>query len=120
MSRNRHNSETSFIYLLRDPITKEVGYVGVTYDPRDRYRSHVFANIDRLRKSRHPKDVWIVALADRAMVPVMQILDEVPNHGREMAEQRWQVKIYKTEKTIPDFLRACVGRWLPTGISSAS
>jgi hypothetical protein len=61
---------TASIYVLIDPFTKEVRYVGKANDPSLRLRGHFR---DSRRHSR-PVCRWVASLLDKGAEPVMEIL----------------------------------------------
>lgn len=62
---------TVFIYVLKDPRTGEIRYVGKAKNPRYRYYSHTSC-----REKNH-RGNWIRALNAEGFRPVLEIIDEV-------------------------------------------
>lgn len=75
--------ETVFIYLLIDPISKQVRYVGKTTDTKRRIRRHISERFDRDTY----KDRWIRKLLDNDVRPEIEIVDEVPCNDWEYWEK---------------------------------
>ncbi len=71
-----------FIYLLVDPITDEIKYVGKTNEPLVRLRGHLV-----VRNTKKRKDAWIKSLKDKKLKPVVEIIDEVVDEEWEFWEQ---------------------------------
>lgn len=72
----------TFLYVLKDPVSGLVRYVGKADDPDDRYRRHC-----RLVE-KSPKGQWINDLRTRGLVPVLEVVAEVvraEGHYHEMA-----------------------------------
>lgn len=65
---------TTFIYLLRDPETQGVRYIGKSNNPARRLREHIR---DHSKYRRH-KDHWIGALQARGLAPLMEVIEEAP------------------------------------------
>ncbi len=68
------NLEVTFIYVLKDPVTGEVRYVGKADRPSKRLVQHV--GIANRRKDY--KACWIRSLLRRGLKPELEIVDEVP------------------------------------------
>lgn len=66
--------KTTFIYALICPETQQVRYIGKSNNPQRRLREHIR---DHSKYQRH-KDHWIGALHARGLLPIMQIVEEVP------------------------------------------
>ena len=66
---------TTFIYVLSDPLTGIIRYVGKANDPFDRFRRHQWV---LSCEHRLPKTRWVNKLRKQGMRPHMDILDEVP------------------------------------------
>lgn len=64
--------ETTFIYVLKCPITGQIRYVGKSDDITKRLRTHL-----ALRQKCHRFD-WIQSLVKRGLKPVIEKIDEVP------------------------------------------
>lgn len=63
---------TSYIYALYNPRTKEVGYVGVTDRPKRRLRRHASKQELSIRSQR---SLWIQSIQNDGLQPEMVILD---------------------------------------------
>lgn len=73
--------DTTFIYVLKDPTTGEVRYVGKTDNPIKRARTHL---VDR---NNNHRTCWIKSLLSLGLKPVLEVIDEVP-----MTEwQSWEI-----------------------------
>jgi len=76
-----------YIYVLIDPRTDEVRYVGKSNDPKVRYRNH--ANHTKNKKSH--KEMWVKQLQSLGMKPVLFVVEETDeDHWRER-ERWWQL-----------------------------
>lgn len=74
-----------YIYVLCDPDTEEVRYVGKANDVRLRYNAHLLVkgqvNIHRIH--------WIQSLLRQGKAPVLQILEEVTGDNWVERECWW-------------------------------
>lgn len=66
-SSERH----SYIYLLLEPLTGEIRYVGQCVTPSDRYRNHCRS------KDKTPVALWCSELASQGMKPVMCVVAKI-------------------------------------------
>lgn len=67
------NNTVTFIYLLKDPITLDIKYIGKSDDPNNRLTEHI-------RKSKYKntyKNNWINGLLKSGNLPIMEIIDVV-------------------------------------------
>lgn len=74
-----------YIYALMDPRTAEVRYVGQTYDPRARYRSHLSP---KLHQQHTHKARWVQSLITVGVYPKWRTLELVSVADRDIAERR--------------------------------
>ena len=74
------------IYTLKDPITKEVRYIGKTKRKLvDRMYSHT-SNY-KLSRERSYKNSWIISLKKQNLKPIIEVLDIVEDNNWEFWEQ---------------------------------
>ncbi len=85
------NENTTFIYALLHPRTREIRYIGKADDPDDRLRKHVNR---RLAKSH--KDNWVNSLRAEGQRPVLEIIDEVLQTEWQAAEAAY-IQFYRDE-----------------------
>ena len=68
-----------FVYLLKEPDTGEVRYVGITKNPLRRYQQHI-------ERQRHRTGVlvgnWILDLQQSGKAPKMQVLTAFPTREK--------------------------------------
>lgn len=64
------------IYVLKDPRTNEVRYVGCSKNIEQRYKAHN----NTARDLNTPKRQWIAELRELGLKPLMEILEEVDNN----------------------------------------
>lgn len=76
--------EIASIYILTEPGSEEVRYVGATIDRKSRKKSHM--GIGGLRTS--PRALWLMDLKNRGIKPVMQFLEDIPFEKGE--EFKWK------------------------------
>lgn len=82
------------IYVLKNPITKEIKYVGRSLNPKDRYRVHIY--LAKKNKHKNKKDAWICGLLNKNLKPLMEIIDDVNINEAIVKEQFWIKKLKKT------------------------
>lgn len=66
-------SGSVFIYVLKDPETGEVRYVGKSAHPQTRLQRHIRESVN----GRNHKECWVRALLVSGLRPVLEIEDEV-------------------------------------------
>lgn len=64
---------TVYIYILSDPETGLVRYVGKSITPILRFRSHC------CRAGETRRERWIKRLRNRGLKPILEIIEEIPN-----------------------------------------
>lgn len=77
--------ETTNIYVLIDPITKMVRYVGKANNVTQRYTAH----LNRARKHQIHKKNWIESLKKQGLKPIIEIIDVVPINDWVFWETYW-------------------------------
>ncbi len=75
------------IYVLKDPKTDEVQYVGRSTQPETRYRQHIYAA--RKPGKKDIKTSWIRSLLDKNQKPVLEIIDQCEPGEAKNQETRW-------------------------------
>jgi len=65
--------KTTFIYVLKCPLSGEVRYVGKTNNPEQRYKNH----LNKARDGGTHKRNWIGLLRKKSLKPVFEIIKEV-------------------------------------------
>jgi hypothetical protein len=98
-------SETTWIYGLFDPSTKEIKYVGASVRPVERYRQHLTRQQQHtVHGGESKKNEWLAELEDSGTEPELVILEEVEARSYTIgkrhpdvaeAEDRWMVKLIK-------------------------
>ena len=83
-------AETVYIYVLRDPRTHHIRYIGSTKNPRMRLYAHCHDTylISITRK-------WTQELAQEGLDPIMIIIQKVPASERNRAEHKWAQRLLK-------------------------
>lgn len=80
----------TFIYILKDPITSEIKYVGKSNNPSVRLIEHI-------RKSKYKKTYknnWINGLLDVGLTPLIEIVEKVLVSEWSNCEKKW-ISYYK-------------------------
>lgn len=74
----------TYIYILQDPLSNEVRYVGKSISPERRYHSHLWHR----PKIKSHSYYWIQSLLKKDLKPIMTIIDETETNWQEL-EQYW-------------------------------
>lgn len=77
--------KTVFLYALCDPLSGRIRYMGKATDPYDRYERHLR---NAYREKTH-KACWIKSLLANNQVPILEIVDVVPENEWEFWEREW-------------------------------
>jgi len=77
------------IYVLVDPLTSEIRYVGWTTKPLHRRLRH---HLTEAKKSNNHKSTWVRSLVRRGYVPDIRLVQEVPLTVWKEAEVYWIAK----------------------------
>jgi hypothetical protein len=77
--------ETTNIYVLIDPTTNMVRYVGKANDVSQRYKAH----LNRARKHQVHKKNWIEKLKKQDLKPIIEVIDIVPIEDWIFWETYW-------------------------------
>lgn len=83
--------EKTNIYILIDPITNMVRYVGKANNVNQRYRAH----LNRARKHQIHKKNWVEKLKKEGLKPIIEIIDVVPINEWVFWETYW-ISQFKT------------------------
>jgi hypothetical protein len=65
----------TFIYILMDPITDEIRYIGKSINPTQRYRKHIYET--KTKNLNNHKINWIKSLLNKNLKPKMDIIDSI-------------------------------------------
>lgn len=87
-------NESLYVYILRCPLTQEIGYVGVSTHPKQRITSHCSITHQKKQKSRLSK--WLLNILTQKQKPSMIIIEVLPNDPRvwELRENFW-IRFYR-------------------------
>ena len=77
--------ETTNIYVLIDPITNMVRYVGKANNVTQRYSAH----LNRARKHQIHKKNWVESLKKQGLKPIIEVVDIVPINEWIFWETYW-------------------------------
>jgi hypothetical protein len=75
-----------YIYTLSHPITNEVRYVGVTINPKRRYKQHLYD-----KRTSH-KANWVQQLRKEKLKPIMNIIEECNKTNWQEQEIFWIIQ----------------------------
>lgn len=76
----------TYIYILKDPITDEIRYVGKSICPEIRFRRHISEAKTSNKKSHRIH--WLKSLLQQNLKPILEILDEIEGEW-EWLEEYW-------------------------------
>lgn len=82
-------SETTFIYVLKDPRTEEIRYVGKADKPENRLQHHIKGSTPRTHK-----ECWLFSLRQSGLRPVLEVLDEVPTTQWKFWEREY-IRVFR-------------------------
>jgi hypothetical protein len=80
----------TYIYMLIDPITNQVRYIGKANNPTERYKNHK----NRCRDKNTHKRKWINKLRLQNLYPEIEVIDTVPINNWHYWEKFW-IAYYK-------------------------
>jgi len=87
-----------YIYVLKDPKTLEVKYVGRSVNPKNRYQQHIHSGKSEGSKNR--KDAWIKSLLNLNLKPILEVIDKLENYKDvEDVKRREEFFILEFRKT---------------------
>lgn len=79
-----------YIYLLKDPISKEIVYVGETSNPKVRYAAHCKGQ----RYDSEDKFEWVTALRVMGLKPLFEIIDTAENRRTALIKENANIISY--------------------------
>jgi len=82
------------IYVLKNPETNKIHYVGRSVNPNGRYRVHIHLALKSKHKNR--KDAWICGLLNKNLRPTMEIIETVKQTEAIEREKFWIEEYRKT------------------------
>jgi len=81
-----------FIYTLSCPITKNIRYVGQSFNPNVRYRRHIS---DSKKKTDH-KSNWINYLLTKNLKPILNVIHTCNENNVDYYE-KYYIEMYKSQ-----------------------
>jgi len=75
-----------YIYILKDPDTQEVRYVGKSVRPKRRYSEHIYKKYQENKKTHLAH--WLLKLLNQDKKPIMEIIDQTEGDW-EILEKKW-------------------------------
>lgn len=81
-----------YIYILKDPSTLAIRYVGKSINPKERYRKHLFYSL----YPRTHAECWVKSLVIKNLLPTMEIVACVQEGEWENTEREFILK-YKNQ-----------------------
>lgn len=86
------NVKKIYIYVLIDPKTEYIRYVGNTINPTKRLQNH----IRRSKYLKYHSAVWIKSLLDNGLQPIMNIIEIADENTWEVREKYW-IDFYRNQ-----------------------
>lgn len=83
--------KTTYIYILIDPVTNQVRYVGKTNHPKKRFNEHV----SKCTRTNTHNNCWLVSLKNKNLKPEMVVIDESIDESWQFLEQ-WYIELFKS------------------------
>jgi group I intron endonuclease len=81
----------TYIYILIDPETNQVRYIGKTKSLKRRYNQH----ISECSKLKSHKNNWLLSLKNKNLKPEMVVIDETDKDDWISLEQ-WYIQLYRS------------------------
>lgn len=82
------------IYVLKNPETNKIHYVGRSVSPNVRYRQHI--HLAKRSKHKDRKNAWICSLLTKNLKPLMEIIECVTQESAVEREMYWIKELKKT------------------------
>lgn len=82
----------TYIYSLTDPITKQVRYIGKTVSPLYTRLSGHMCEAHRPGTSRTHKRNWLKSLANRGLMPIIEVVETIPPNGDWESAERYYIE----------------------------
>lgn len=80
-------NDNYFVYSLSDPITEYIKYIGISKNPKERYRKHLTC------KGKSLKSNWIKSLLSKEQKPIMTLIDSCNTREEvNIKEKYWIIK----------------------------
>lgn len=79
-----------YIYTLSCPITNDIRYIGQSFEPKVRYRRHIFDS----RKRKDHKSNWIKSLLEKSLKPILNII-HICNESNVDYYEKYYIEEYK-------------------------
>lgn len=79
-----------YIYLLKDPITREVKYIGETSKPEQRYNQHCWGLTGDCDEKKH----WLIELKAIGVKPIFEIVDSAKDKREALLKENALIVLY--------------------------
>jgi hypothetical protein len=84
-----------YFYVLIDPFTDKIRYVGQTVDPGNRFRNHIY---EAKQNNRNHKERWVMQLIRKNAKPIMKVLwEEILTKEDANSFETYMIDFYKQE-----------------------
>jgi len=88
LRRRKRALGIEYIYVLVDPLNNQVRYVGKTWQPKTRIKTH----IREAQRMKFAKDVWISSLISRGKLPILIVVETTSVEFVDSRERYWIAK----------------------------
>jgi group I intron endonuclease len=82
------NNNPVYIYVLRDPNTNEVRYVGKTINIKKRRGNHI-RQLKNLKKSNNKCNAWTNSMIKKGTPPIFEVVEKCNQSTWSIAEKSW-------------------------------
>lgn len=79
------------IYVLKDPTTNEIRYVGCTKNVEQRYKAHT----NKARDYNTPKREWLESLRIQGLKPILEVVEVVNDNHLE--REKYYIQLYRQQ-----------------------
>lgn len=82
-----------FIYVLKDPISEEIRYVGQTDNPERRYSRHLANSLnEKSHEYQTHKSRWIRKIVDENNFPIIEIIEECNSYLESNKREKYYIE----------------------------
>lgn len=79
-----------YVYTLRDPVSRDIRYIGISRHPRQRLSEHCCATAGSIGRQQ-----WFRMLRTRGQYPYMEIVAHYRTRGEALAEERRLIALHR-------------------------
>lgn len=94
MRQRKHKNSMEHIYILIDPFTNELRYVGRAIDPKTRLSVHI-SHAKNLPFLNSQKSQWINSIVGCGEKPILKVIETMPYNTTGKERELFYIDIYK-------------------------